>query len=230
MSGDRREFVGSVLGLGMASLVGRSEGRKVGTLGQLASDVPTFRLSDWDVSWADRVTGKHRAVFDSLEVSEGLGLLRALIWMKDYSEVYGAQPAEMSAVVVLRHQAIWLVMDDEFWAHHNIGVETKITDPTTKKPIKRNPMMGANPFGLPPALADDGLKKVLASGTVLACNLAFSFLVVPKIQADLKLDEAKAREMGLKHIVPGVILQPSGVFGTLRAQEAGCHYLMATEA
>lgn len=27
---------------------------------------------------------------------------------------------------------------------------------------------------------------------------------------------------------PGVILQPSGVFGVLRAQAAGCAYLMAT--
>ena len=29
-------------------------------------------------------------------------------------------------------------------------------------------------------------------------------------------------------VLPGVILQPSGVFATLRAQEAGCQYLLAS--
>jgi hypothetical protein len=48
--------------------------------------------------------------------------------------------------------------------------------------------------------------------------------------ADMKLDQAKAREMALKHVVPGIILQPSGVFATLRAQEAGCQYLLTTDA
>ena len=38
----------------------------------------------------------------------------------------------------------------------------------------------------------------------------------------------KAREMALRHVVPGVLLQPSGVFAVLRAQEAGCQYLMAS--
>jgi len=224
MSADRREFLGSMLGIGMVSLVGETGGREDRRLrGALPS-------SPWDVSWTDRITGKHRAVFDSVEISAGLGLLRALIWMKDYGEVYGAAPPDLSAVVVLRHNAIWLVMDDEFWAHHKIGALTKITDPKTNRPIERNPVIGANPFGLPPALADDGLKKVLASGTVLACNLAFTFDVVEKVKADSKADDAKAREMALEHVVPGVLLQPSGVFATLRAQEAGCHYLLATDA
>jgi hypothetical protein len=232
MSTDRREFLGTLLAAGALPLVGKTGGRDDGQQGgNFPSARPPILPSEpWDVSWADRLTGKHRAVFDSVEISAGLGLLRALIWMKDYGEVYGATPAEMSAVVVLRHNAIWLIMNDEFWAHHKVGTLTKIMDPATKQPITRNPAIGANPFGLPPALADDGLKKVLASGTVLACNLAFTLDVVEQIKADLKLDDAKAREMALKHVVPGVILQPSGVFATLRAQEAGCQYILATDA
>lgn len=229
MATDRRNFLGSMLGVGMVPLVGKTGSREDGNLLPTPRR-PVLPSSPWDVSWADRITGKHRAVFDSVEISAGLGLLRALIWMKDYGEVYGAKPAEMSAVVVLRHNAIWLIMDDEFWAHHKIGALTKITDPATKRPIERNPAIGANPFGLPPALADDGLTKVLASGTVLACDLAFTLNVLEQVKADSKLDDAKAREMALRHVVPGVILQPSGVFAALRAQEAGCHYLLATDA
>ncbi len=225
MSGDRREFVGSVLGLGMASLVGRLDGRSLGPAGVASpSDSP------WDVSWAGRITGKHRAVFDNTEISMGLGLLRPLIWMKDYAEVYGATPADMNGVVVLRHNAIWMIMNDEFWDHHHVGADLKIMNPGTKTPIRRNPFFGPNIIGLPPALADDSLKKVLASATVLACNLAFTLNVVEQVKAQTKLDDAKAREMALAHVIPGVILQPSGVFAVLRAQEAGCQYLLATEA
>ena len=36
--------------------------------------------------------------------------------------------------------------------------------------------------------------------------------------------EAKARD----HVIPGVILQPSGVFAVLRAQELGCGYILAS--
>jgi hypothetical protein len=221
MSTDRREFLGTLMAAGIApGLMGARTGH------------PAVHpsSSDWDLSWTDEITGKHRAVFDNVEISMGLGLLRALIWMKDYADVYAAPPTDMSAVVVLRHNAIWLIMDDEFWAHHKVGEETKIIDPMTKAPLKRNPVIGPNVFGLPPALADDGLKKVLAVGTVLACNLAFALDVVAKVKADTKLDDAKAREEALKHVIPGVKLQPSGVFASLRAQEAGCQYLLATDA
>ena len=231
MSTDRREFLGS---LAAAALVGRTVGTD-GPAGGREATAPTAPTgptprSEWDVSWAEKLNAKHRAVFDNIEMSMGLGLLRALVWAKDYAEVYGTPALDLNAVVVLRHNAIWMIMDDEFWAHHSIGALTKITDPKTKLPIKRNPVLGPNVIGLPPALADDSLRKLLGSATVLACNLAFSLDVVEKVKTDMKLDDAKAREAALKHVIPGVTLQPSGVFAVLRAQEAGCQYLLASEA
>jgi hypothetical protein len=230
MSSDRREFLGTLLAAGAAPmLVGPAARRNVASA--MSGGAATVRAaSDWDVSWVDKITGKHRAVFDSVAISEGLGLLRALIWMNDYKEVYGTTPADTSAVVVLRHAAIWLIMDDQYWSQYKIGALTKIIDPTTKQPITRNPTLGATPFELPPALANDALKNVLASGTVLACNLAFNLFAVGKVQAEGKLSDADAHAQALKHVVPGIILQPSGVFATLRAQEAGCNYILATDA
>lgn len=227
MSTDRRDFLGTLLAAGVAPMV---LGRRTDPAQPSSSPAVQPSASPWDVTWADKLTGKHRAVFDNIELSMGLGLLRALIWMKDYGEVYNTPPADMNAVVVLRHNAIWAVMDDEFWHHHHIGALTKITDPATKAPITRNPFLGPNIIGFPPAMADDTLRKTLASGIVLACNLAFTLQVVEKVKADAKLDDAKAREMALAQLIPGVILQPSGVFAVLRAQEAGCQYVMATEA
>jgi hypothetical protein len=220
MSHDRRDFLGTLLALGAAPMVPLPENREALLL----------QTDEFDVSWTDKVTGKHRAVFDCPEISMGLGLLRVLIWQRDYATVYGTKPADMSAVVVLRHNAIWQVMNDEFWDHHKIGELTKINDPATRKPITRNPFFGPNILGIPAAMGDDSLRRVLASATVLACNLAFSLDVVPVVKSRMNLDDAKAREMALRHLVPGIKLQPSGVFAALRAQEAGCHYLLATDA
>ncbi|MGH7655446.1 MAG: hypothetical protein ACREN6_12365 [Gemmatimonadaceae bacterium] len=64
-------------------------------------------------------------------------------------------------------------------------------------------------------------------GTVLACNLAFGD-VVDRFRKEEKLDETAARERAVAHVIPGVILQPSGVFAVLRAQEAGCRYIIAS--
>jgi hypothetical protein len=235
MSTDRRNFLGTLVAAGTLPLVGKSVGRYDGTRTQAPplTDLPTYHpsaASPWDVSWADKLTGKHKAVFDNVELGMGLGMLRALMWQKDYAEVYNATPADMSGVVVLRHGAIWAVMNDEFWKMHKLGELTKINDPATKAPITRNPFIGSNVYGLPPALADDVLTKCLATTKVLACNVAFSLYVVEKVKADTKMDDAKAREHALGYLIPGVTLQPSGVFASLRAQEAGCNYILATDA
>lgn len=223
MGTDRREFLGAMVGAGMA-LGGKPEHRHSGTPFQ-SSPASRAPSSDWDVSWTAKISGAHRAVFDSPDISEGLGLLRTLVWIKDYGEVYGATPQDMSAVVVLRHNGIWMVMNDEFWAQHGIGALTKINDPKTKLPIKRNPFLGPTPFAdLPPQVADNVLTKVLGTATVLACNLAFQD-VVEKVKGHAG-DEARA--MALEHLVPGIILQPSGVFAVTRAQEAGCQYMLAS--
>jgi hypothetical protein len=34
--------------------------------------------------------------------------------------------------------------------------------------------------------------------------------------------------MAIRHIVPGITLQPSGVFAVTRAEEAGCTYFLAS--
>jgi len=226
MSSDRREFLGAMMGAGLA--LGGTAGRQAHGTSLSPSRLPALQTSPWDVSWTGKVTGKHRAVFDSPEISQGLGLVRTLVWIKDYGEVYGTKPADMSAVVVLRHNAIWMVMNDEFWDHHGVGALTGITDPKTAQPIKRNPFLGTTPYAdIPPAIADQVLTKVLATATVLACNLAFQD-VVEKFKEHTGGDAAKARTMALHHVVPGILMQPSGVFAVTRAQEAGCQYMLGS--
>ena len=80
-----------------------------------------------------------------------------------------------------------------------------------------------------PAMFDDAAldKFIGRGGIVLACNLAFQD-VVEAIQKKDNLSEADARKVAIGFMVPGVVLQPSGVFAALHAQDAGCKYIRAS--
>ena len=62
---------------------------------------------------------------------------------------------------------------------------------------------------------------------VLACGLAFQDVIDTIATADaLSLDAAAAKARSM--MLPGVIMQPSGVFATSVAQDHGCVYVRAT--
>ena len=181
----------------------------------------------WDMTWCDRITGKVRAVFDSPGVGEGAALFRAQVWRDEHNEVYATPASDMSAVIVFRHLGIPLVMNDAFWSRFEIGKELKLKDDKGKKWQKINPI-ASTPPDTPPKFRDYNLPAFIASGgIVLACNFAFGEMVTRFQDAD-KLKREDARKRALEHLIPGVILQPSGVFAALRAQQAGCSYLMAS--
>src|SRR5579871_920137 len=93
----------------------------------------------FDVSWAEKVQGKFRAVFDSPELSEGAARFRAMVWCDEYKSVYGTARSEMSPVLVVRHEAIHLAMNDTYWQRFKIGKEVKLKTPEGKKWAEANP-------------------------------------------------------------------------------------------
>jgi len=225
MSNPRRDFLGwlgatTVFAAAGAPLAARETAE--------AGDIPLHPVDNkWDVSWVDRLQAKHRAVFDSPEISEGMGLYRALIWRKQFKAVYGTEANEMNPVLVIRHAAIPLAMNDAYWARFQVGKEVKMKDPKTKKWLVRNPIRVTDP-GTPAEWADFSLEGLLASGgIVLACNLAFQDVIHNFVQKE-KLSRPDAEKAAKELLIPGVILQPSGIFAALRAQQAGCGYIMAS--
>jgi hypothetical protein len=181
----------------------------------------------FDMTWADRVKGKYRAAFDSPEISEGAGLFRAVLWCDEYKSVYGTARSEMSPVLVVRHEGIVLAMNDEYWKRFKVGKEAKIKTPEGKKWAEANPV-GGPVAGTPEKFARYNIVNFIEDGgTVLACNLAFGE-VVGRFMKEDKVDNAAARQRAIEHLIPGVVLQPSGVFAVLRAQEAGCRYIIAS--
>jgi hypothetical protein len=188
---------------------------------------PASRDDKWDLSWAEKVErAKFRAVFDSPDLSDGDALFRAIVWCEQYKEVYGTPRADMAAVIVFRHRGIPLIMGDDYWKRFKIGKEKKVLTPEGKKWAEANPIIAA-----PADTGDAGkysLNRFLADGgIVLACNFAFGMVVGTYAKED-KLDSTAARQAALTAMVPGVILQPSGIFAVLRAQETGAKYIIAS--
>jgi len=168
-------------------------------------------------------------VFDVPEIESGYGVWRASIWAAQYQAVLDVPARDMTAVAVLRHNGIWLAMDQPFWDRYGIGKAQGVTHPVTGQPTERNPVLLSSARGEQPADVDAfALDKLIARGNVaLACDLAFADVVELVRQRDRIAADA-ARAKALSHLVPGVVLQPSGVFAAIRAQELGCVYLRAS--
>ena len=225
MSLDRRDFVGRVaagaLFAGLPLPIDASI--RVLDRGRAAS------AEEWDLSWVKRITGKYRAIFDVPEIDSGYGVWRASIWSKQYQDVLGAKPNELSPVLVLRHNGIQLAMQQTYWDKYGIGKEKNVLHPVTQQGTDRNPALLASSRNEVPAMFDDAAldKFIGRGGVVLACNLALED-VVEVIQKKENASAEDARKQAIAFMVPGVILQPSGVFAALHAQDAGCKYLRAS--
>jgi hypothetical protein len=184
---------------------------------------------DWDLSWVSRITGKYRAIFDVPEIDSGYGVWRASLWVQQYVDVLKAGAKDCSPVLVLRHHGIALAMQQSFWDTYEVAKNNTVTHPITQQGTDRNPALLSSSRGEVPADFDAvALDKYLSRGGIaLACNLAFDDMIELVTKKDKSSPEA-ARKTALAGLVPGVILQPSGVFAALRAQDAGCKYLRAS--
>lgn len=174
---------------------------------------------DWDLSWTDKLKGKHSALFDCTEPESGNGVWRASIWKKQNVEVLKTSPGDIVSVIVLRHAAIILAMQQSFWDKYDIGTAKKVTDAMTDQPTKKNPVLSDG---------DSGIRKQMANGAiVLACSVAFQ-QCIDTISTHEKVGKEEARKLAVAYLIPGVILQPSGVFAAIHAQNSGAKYIKAS--
>jgi hypothetical protein len=182
----------------------------------------------FDVSWAQRLKGRHKAVFDCTEAESGFGAWRMGAWAGQVADVLKAKAADISGVIIFRHNAIVLAMHQGFWDKYGLGKKNSVTHPITGDPTDKNPVLLDEKDGIPEPFNRLSVPKQMARGvTVLACNLALQDMVETVQKAD-GVDEVEARKRAVAGLVPGVILQPSGVFAAVLAQESGCAYVKAS--
>lgn len=184
----------------------------------------------WDASWMGRITAKHKAVFDSPEIDDGTALFRADSYLGSLKSVFGASDSDANVVVVLRHAAVPLLLNDAMWAKYPIGAYTKTRDSNKKVAVRNIYYQELDAQGQPKSdeQQPNSIKTLAGRGVIfLGCSLAMGGLALEMGKKTKQSDKAVYEEMKA-NLVPGGILMPSGFFATLMAQEAGCALMPST--
>lgn len=224
----RREFLGQMAASAMV-LAGAACAAPVAATQTAPAPPPSpAQPMHWDDSWTQRLTAKHKAVFDSPEIAENstLGLLQSQRYINGMREALGAGPTDVQAVIVVRHMSIPFAFNDAMWEKYSIGEQSKVKSGDAW--ATKNPGLAARRGGGDSDRPQSNIPWLTSHGhIVLACDLAtqgFAAGYATRVKSTMKAvyEELKA------NLAPGVILQPNGVYAVLRAQEAGCAYMRST--
>jgi len=214
----RREFM-QTLAIGTTGLV-------VGSSGELAaapgSSSPLGVQAD---AWFKKVKGKHRIIYDATEPHDGFPVIWSWAFYKTNNDT-GSPDTDLTAVVVLRHNAIPFAMEDRLWEKYKFGEMFKIKDLSTDAPALRNPywIPTDGPFK---AFGIDGMKRMQERGVMFCvCDLALTVYSTMAAKGS-GLNAEDVRKDWLSGLYPGIQPVPSGVWAVNRAQEKGCSYCYA---
>ncbi len=207
-----------------------------GFLGTIAASAAVLATGRWSVAhaeilssieppvvgdeWLAKIKGQHKQVFDCVEPNDGWGPAFGLNYLDSTEQAKKLTDKDVTAVVVMRHMAMPLTLNDATWAKYKIGELINVKDPKTSAPATRN-IFDTN-VPMRPGLT---YEQMMANrGLVMvACNLALTVLSgMAAGKVGIPADQAKKDwEAGL---LKGVYLAPSGVYAVNRSQEAGCSY------
>ena len=226
---DRREFLGRIAVAASAAALlsgaGCASPLAAGAQGLTATPASGRAFDD---SWTQKVSAaKHRAVFDSPAVEAGIALSQAVTYLTGYREMF--PDSEAVAVVVLRHMGTVMAMNDALWSKYELGEMVKLKDPSTDAMAKRNPFIHVDKNDKKAYIEpEESLEALRARGVVLlVCNKALMGLG-GRLAEKLKRPVDEVRAEFRAGLVPGVVLQPSGIYAVARAQEVGCSLIRST--
>lgn len=221
---NRREFLAlaaTSAAAGLGALLSSGAARAETTAGPAPGSAESASVAQW----LDALPGKYRQVVDWPEENNGMGLAYTFAFLLSAPAGWGVAESEVGSVLVIRHDAIPMALNDSVWAKYKLGAVFGVNDPETNKPAERNPYFvkpGALPF---PEMA---LSKLLERGSVrvAACGLAIAFRSA-RVAEKMGLDPEKAKQEWTAAVHPGITVMPSGVFACHAASTRGCTYLYA---
>ncbi len=220
----RRGFLGRLAAgaaaLGLGGLISPAEAAASPSRGsRLVSTNPEFE------AWLNKITGKHKMVFDVPDPNDGFGFAWARVFLNTTNETYGTSDADNTVVIVLRHSGIPFAMESTMWAKYKFGQTFKITDPATKGPAIRHPLIHLKPGDAP--IPGMGVDELLAKGVLIGvCNIALTFNSMTMAKETGTPAETIKKDW-VANLLPGVLVVPSGVIAINRSQEKGCAYCFA---
>jgi intracellular sulfur oxidation DsrE/DsrF family protein len=222
----RRSFIGSIaLGAAAGSLTLLSSCKDEAGSETDASAAPEpEKLHEAD-EWFKGIKGKHRIVYDGSTPHDGF----AIAWNWAFyltNNQTGTPDEDMTAVSVLRHNAIPFALEDRLWEKYKLGEFFGINGNVTKEPLLRNPYYEPQEgdFILPPI---EGIKRLQERGAMFCvCDLALN-VYSGFIAQGMDLEAADIYKDFISGVHPGIQIVPSGVWALGRAQELGCGYIFA---
>ncbi len=182
----------------------------------------------WDTSWLDRLaSAQYRVVFNTSEMAEGNVLSYVDEFLSDFHTVHGTTDQQTRPVVVFRRLGTPMAFNDSIWQRYAVGEDLKTRDPVTNAIATRNiywkPREGATGWE-----ARYGIEPLQRRGLIsLVCNVAMTNWA-NRMAERVKRDPEAVRKEVRENLIPGAILVPSGIYGLIRAQNAGCAYMPGT--
>ena len=130
-------------------------------------------------------------------------------------------------VLILRHRASIMTLNDAMWERLGLGASNKLKDPTTGEDAKRNPFIGYTKDDKHGTVDEDSALDILMGrgAIVMACNNALKGVAFQLKKKEPQFTEATALQEIRRHVLPGVFVMPNGIFAVAATQDAGCNYM-----
>ncbi len=184
------------------------------------------RKSEWNHTeeWFSKLKGSHRIVYDATSIHDGMSIVWSWVFL-DSNNQTGSRDQDVTSMVVFRHNAFALALDDRIWSSYKLGKLLKIVNPGTGVPVTKNPYWNP-PVGDMPE-SGMSIETLMARGAMF-CVCERSLSVYSAIVARNKnLRPETVKQEWIDGMLPGVQLVPSGVWALERAQRNGCSYCFA---
>ncbi len=186
---------------------------------------PSAALPEWDMSWTAKLR-KYRTAYDSPEIYSGVALAYANSATQGYKDAFGTSD-DFTPVLILRHAASVMTLDDAMWDRMELGKSRSMKDPSSGEPARRNPFLTytkGDKFST--VSAASSLSALMSQGAiVMACNYALRGVSSQLRQREPALSPEQALAEVHRHVIKGVYIMPNGVFAVAVAQDAGCNYM-----
>lgn len=176
--------------------------------------------------WMDAIKGSHRIVYDGSYPHRGFPIIWNWAYYLSHNQT-GSDDRDITAMTVLRHDAIPFALKTELWEKYPLGemFHVKKADGST---YKRNPYYEPRDGDFPLPVIQ-GIKDLQARGAMFCvCNLALSVYSNAAAQK-MGLDPKATYEEWTAAVLPGIQVVPSGVWALGEAQKRGCGYIFAGE-
>ena len=221
----RRTFLGSLaLGAAAAGSMTMLTSCKDETATVATATAEPEKLHEAD-EWFKGIKGKHRIVYDGSTPHDGF----AIAWNWAFyltNNQTGTPDEDMTAMTVIRHDAIAFALEDRLWEKYKLGEFFKINNKTTNTPYDRNPYYEPQEGDFPLPVIE-GIKRLQERGAMFCvCDLALN-VYSGFIAKGMGLEAADVYKDFVSGVHPGIQIVPSGVWALGRAQELGCGYIFA---